>query len=152
MDCLTADYTRKGFPGGSDNKESACNVGDLHTIIWIYHSLFICAKLLQLCPTLCDPMDCSLPGSSVHGIWVGVKLSVWRCQKWQSTPVFLPGESHRQRSLAGYKSIGSHRVGHNWVTKHSTKIGRVRMPDENTKGGEKEYWDPERDLQKVEDT
>ena len=26
------------------------------------------AKLLQLCPTLCDPMDCSLPGSSVHGI------------------------------------------------------------------------------------
>ena len=22
----------------------------------------------QLCPTLCDPMDCSLPGSSVHGI------------------------------------------------------------------------------------
>ena len=25
------------------------------------------AKLLQLCPTLCDPMDCSTPGSSVHG-------------------------------------------------------------------------------------
>ena len=23
----------------------------------------------QLCPTLCDPMDCSLPGSSVHGIF-----------------------------------------------------------------------------------
>ena len=28
----------------------------------------VCAKLLQLCPTLCNPMDCSLPGSSVHGI------------------------------------------------------------------------------------
>ena len=28
----------------------------------------MCAKLLQWCPTLCDPMDCSLPGSSVHGI------------------------------------------------------------------------------------
>ena len=26
------------------------------------------AKLLQLRPTLCDPMDLSLPGSSVHGI------------------------------------------------------------------------------------
>ena len=25
-------------------------------------------KLLQSCPTLCDPIDCSLPGSSVHGI------------------------------------------------------------------------------------
>ena len=27
-----------------------------------------CAKLLQLCPTLCDPMDCSLLGSSSMGI------------------------------------------------------------------------------------
>ena len=26
-------------------------------------------KSLQLCPILCDPMDCSLPGSSVHGIF-----------------------------------------------------------------------------------
>ena len=25
-------------------------------------------KSLLLCPTLCDPMDCRLPGSSVHGI------------------------------------------------------------------------------------
>ena len=28
----------------------------------------MCAKSLQLCPSLCDPMDCSPPGSSVHGI------------------------------------------------------------------------------------
>ena len=28
----------------------------------------VCAQSLQLCPTLCDPMDCSLPGCSVHGI------------------------------------------------------------------------------------
>ena len=29
-----------------------------------------CVRVLvaQLCPTLCDPMDCSSPGSSVHGI------------------------------------------------------------------------------------
>ena len=26
------------------------------------------AKSIQLCLTLCDPMDCSPPGSSVHGI------------------------------------------------------------------------------------
>ena len=26
------------------------------------------AKSLQLCPTLCNPMDCSPPGSSVRGI------------------------------------------------------------------------------------
>ena len=28
----------------------------------------MCAKSLQLCPTLFDPVDCSPPGSSVHGI------------------------------------------------------------------------------------
>ena len=27
------------------------------------------AKSLQSCPTLCDPMDCILPGSSVYGIF-----------------------------------------------------------------------------------
>ena len=27
----------------------------------------MCAKLLQSCLNLCDPMDCSPPGSSVHG-------------------------------------------------------------------------------------
>ena len=27
------------------------------------------AKSLQLCPTLCDRMDCSLPGSSIHWIF-----------------------------------------------------------------------------------
>ena len=39
-------------------------------------------QVAQLCPTLCDPMDCSLPGSSVHGIlqaitleWVGMFFS-----------------------------------------------------------------------------
>ena len=26
------------------------------------------AKLIQSCPTLCNPMDLSLPGFSVHGI------------------------------------------------------------------------------------
>ena len=32
--------------------------------------MYVCVhdKSLQLCLTLCDPMDCSLLGSSVHGI------------------------------------------------------------------------------------
>ena len=32
-----------------------------------YFYVCVHAKLLQSCPTLCDPMDCSSPGSSVHG-------------------------------------------------------------------------------------
>ena len=27
------------------------------------------SEVAQLCPTLSDPMDCTLPGSSVHGIF-----------------------------------------------------------------------------------
>ena len=34
----------------------------------IYVSLTVQAQLIQMCPTLCDPMDCSLLGSSVHEI------------------------------------------------------------------------------------
>ena len=30
---------------------------------------------------------------------------LWR-RAWQPTPVFLPGESHGQRSLAGYSPLG----------------------------------------------
>ena len=32
------------------------------------------SEVAQLCPTLCDPMDCSLPGSSVHGIFQAIVL------------------------------------------------------------------------------
>ena len=46
---------------------------------WKNHSLIILcvhAKSLQLYLTLCDPMDCSLPGSSVHGI-IQTTIMVW---------------------------------------------------------------------------
>ena len=40
------------------------------------------SEVAQSCPTLCDPMDYSLPGSSVHGIfqarileWVAISFS-----------------------------------------------------------------------------
>ena len=36
----------------------------------------VCAKLLQLCPTLCSPIDCSLPGYSVHVI-LPVRILEW---------------------------------------------------------------------------
>ena len=34
----------------------------------------VCAQSLQLCPTLCDPMDCRPPGSFVHGIFQATVL------------------------------------------------------------------------------
>ena len=42
----------------------------------------VCVLVAQLCPTLCDPMDCNPPGSSVHEIfqarileWVAISFS-----------------------------------------------------------------------------
>ena len=58
-------------------------------------------SVVQSCLTLCDPMACQCRRRKTCGFdpWVG-KLP-WR-RKWQPNPVFLPGESHGQRSLACY--------------------------------------------------
>ena len=42
-----------------------------------------------------------------------------RRRKWQPTPVFLPGESHRQRSLAGYSP---------WGRKSRTRLSALSHP------------------------
>ena len=42
------------------------------------------AKSLQFCSTLSDPMDCSLPGSFVHGIFQA------RILEWLA--IFSPGD------------------------------------------------------------
>ena len=47
-------------------------------VLWVLQK----SEVAQLCPTLWDPMDCSLPGSSLHGIlqarvleWVVISFS-----------------------------------------------------------------------------
>ena len=47
-----------------------------------WESVYLRVLVAQSCSTLCDPMDCSLPDSSVHGIlqagileWVGISFS-----------------------------------------------------------------------------
>ena len=70
------------------------------------------AKSLQLCPTLCDPIDGSPPGSPIPGIL-------------QARSGKSPGEGMATHSsvlawripgteeLGGLPSVGLHRVGHN---------------------------------------
>ena len=41
----------------------------LHEDVIFTQAAAAAAKSLQSCPTLSDPMDCSLPGSSVHVIF-----------------------------------------------------------------------------------
>ena len=57
-----------------------------------YHDL---AKSFQLCLTVCNPMDCSLPGSTVHGIlqarilkWVAMPSSRGSFQPRDQTHIF----------------------------------------------------------------
>ena len=48
-----------------------------------YHRL-CCCLVAKLGLTLCDPMDCSLPGSSVHGIS--------QAEYWSGLPFPFPGD------------------------------------------------------------
>ena len=67
-----------------------------------FHFLLQCMKVKsesevsQSCPTLHDPMDCSLPGSSVHGIFQARVLEWGAIAKWsQIVWQFLKNLKHR---------------------------------------------------------
>ena len=85
-----------GFLDGSDGRESACSTGDLSLIPGLGRSRRSSQEIPQP-----------------------------RRRKQQPTPVFLPGESHGQRSLAGYSPWGC-RVRHYWAT-NSFTCGTVDM-------------------------
>ena len=68
---------------------------------WVsYHKMpaAAAAKSLQSCPTLRDPMACSLPGSAIHGIskarvleWVAIAFS----NKMPESPSISPSDRTR---------------------------------------------------------
>ena len=47
--------------------------------------------------------------------------------KWQPTPVFLYGESHGQRSLAGNSPWSHKRVGHVWVSFTCIQVKQIQI-------------------------
>ena len=70
---------------GEDSWESLGLQGNQTSQSWIFITRTDTeseSEVAQSCPTLCDPVDCSLPGSSVHGIfqarileWVAISFS-----------------------------------------------------------------------------
>ena len=50
----------------------------------------LCAKLLQLCPAFCDPIDCSPLGSSVHGI-LQARILEWAAMPSSGGPSWCRG-------------------------------------------------------------
>ena len=86
--------------------ESRMRLGDQHTHTHTHefttvsnHLSCIHAELLQPCLTLCHPMDCSLPDSSVHGI---SRQEYW---SWYASPFsrgsFQPRDQTQVSRIAG---------------------------------------------------
>ena len=91
--CVSSALAGRSFTASITNFSSAGNYyfmrigSDLHlsfigVIISYYQKNKRWSEVSQLCPTLCNPMDCSLPGSSFHGIfqarileWVAISFS-----------------------------------------------------------------------------
>ena len=72
--------------------------------------LCVCmCSITQLCLSLCDPMDCSLPGSSVHGI------SQVRIQEWVAISFFKGFSQPRNRTYISCISC----IGR-WLLYHCT--------------------------------
>ena len=80
------------------------------------HFLLQCMKVksesevAQSCPTLSDPMDCSLPGSSVHGIfhrWQPTRLPRPWGSQGKNTGVCSPRDSQESSPTPQFKSINS---------------------------------------------
>ena len=71
-----------------------------------------CAKSLQSCPTLCDAMDHSPPGFSVHGI---LQARIW---EWVAVSFSKGSSQPRDRTCLSYASyIGK------WVLYHQCHLG-----------------------------
>ena len=52
-------------------------------------------EVVQSCPTLSDPMDCSLPGSSIHGIFQA------RALEWGAIAFSAGGRSRSKTQCQG---------------------------------------------------
>ena len=73
-------------------------------------SAYVHPKLLQSCLTLCDPRDCSPPGSPVHGILQPGIL------EWLAMPSYRGSSWHRDRTCVSPVSCTGRRVHHTTAT------------------------------------
>ena len=67
--------------------------------LYLLYLSCVCAKSLQWYPTLCDPIDCSPPGSSVHGILQA------RILEWVAMPSSRGSSQPRNRTQVSYSVL-----------------------------------------------
>ena len=86
-----------------------------NSVTWRFYEampLLLCLAA-QSCPTLCNPMDCSPPGSSVHGDSPGKKTGVGCCALLRGifpTQGLNPGPPHCRGILHHLSYQGSPRL------------------------------------------
>ena len=88
------------------------------------------SEVAQSCPTLCDPMDCSLPGSSIHGIFQA------RVLEWVAISF-----SRRSSQPRDWTRV-SHIVGRCftiWATREAPRVGQV-LGFREKEEGDKSMW------------
>ena len=76
----------------------------MESLLWVpgfllvFHITRMPTKSLQLCPILCDPMDCSPPASSVH------KILQARILEWVAMPSSRGSLQPKDRTYISYDS------------------------------------------------
>ena len=77
-------------------------------ILYIIHCIFGLPRWLSGEKSTCQWED------TEESINPWIRKITWR-RKWQPTPVIMPGRSHGERSLEGYRPWSHKSVGHNWA-------------------------------------
>ena len=85
------------------------------------------SEVTQSCPTLSDPMDCSLPGSSVHGIFQARVLE-WGAITFSISlgSLIIEGMFHHYRDMNGPRDLSEKAV----VTHYSTLVWKIPWMEE----------------------
>ena len=92
-----------------------------HQFLELYQPWMQCVhvKLIQSCLTLCNPMDCSPPGSSVHGIFQA------RLLEWVAMPSSRGSSLSRDRTRV---SCMGKQIPYHWRHLDSCSVGSLSVP------------------------
>ena len=104
------------------NLESACENNFLIFLLYLF--IFLMESVPGGTSGKEHASQCRRLKRSRFDPWVG-KMP-WR-RAWQPTPIFLPGESHGQRSLVGYSAWGHEQSDRTEVTAHIAHISYITL-------------------------